>query len=104
MSLLIGEGALNTRGELIIGPEPLPVALRITVERLRGIAEPTWYGSFTLLEGQRHVLPLPGSYRLHIHGHDLQIVLRRPARSDTGTCFPFWGVGAPPRFTVVPTG
>ena len=101
MSLLVSEGALNTRGELIIGQERLPVTVRITVERLRGIAEPTWYGVFTRLEGQGRVLLMPGPYRLLVHGHEHAIVLRRPAQNEEGACFPFWGVGAPPLFTVV---
>jgi hypothetical protein len=93
MALVLGEGRLDTPAELVLGVRRLPIDCRITVEWLRGIGEPTWYGYFTV----RHELRmLPGAYQLAIGGVEFRILLRRCGRSGIPDAIPFWGIGAPP--------
>ena len=96
MALVLDEGVLFARAELLLGNERLPIVCRITVEWLRGIPEPTWYGYFTQVSCEPRVLPLPGPYHLRLPNDVVQILLRRPSRDAPETSFPFWGIGAPP--------
>lgn len=94
MSLVLDEQVRLSSGELLLGDDRLPVNCQVTVEWLRGIAEPTWYGYFTPLI--REMAVLPGPYQLHFGGDDVHILLARPGRAGTDAPFPFWGIGAPP--------
>lgn len=95
MSLVLDERVQCASGELVLGEQRLPVACHITVEWIRGIAEPTWYGYFTPLVQELAVLP--GAYCLRVAGEDVGILLWRPQRPAQEFTFSFWGVGRPPR-------
>ena len=101
MSLVIDEQVLTEPAELALGANALPISCQITVEWLRGIAEPTWYGFFEPLDTGVQVLP--GGYRLRICGREVQILLRRPVRGQMDTRYPFWGIGVPPIARPVPS-
>lgn len=94
MALLIDERMLYCTGELLLGGGPLEVTCRLTVEWLRGIPEPTWYGYLIPLAGEMRVMP--GRYRLRLAEHQLQVLVRRPVTAAEQVCFPFWGLGTPP--------
>ncbi len=94
MSLLLDERMLYSGGELLLSSGPLEVWCQVTVEWLRGIAEPTWYGYFIPLSGEVRVLP--GRYRLRMRGEDLSVLVRRATRLGGDLCFPFWGLDGPP--------
>jgi hypothetical protein len=93
MALVLGEGQLATSGELVLGARRLPIDCRITVEWLRGIEEPTWYGYFTV---QHELRMLPGIYQVTICSVEFRILLRRCGRNGIPDAIPFWGIGAPP--------
>ncbi len=93
MALVVDEGVLTAPAELVLGSKRLPIDCRITVEWLRGIAEPTWYGVLMLRD---ELLLLPGPYQLHIAGTDHRILLRRQSNPGPGLAIPFWGLGLPP--------
>jgi hypothetical protein len=93
MALVLGEGQLATTAELVLGARRLPIDCRITVEWLRGIEEPTWYGYFTV---QHELRMLPGAYQLTIRGVEFRILLRRCGRNGIPDAIPFWGLGEPP--------
>ena len=94
MSLVLDERELTATAELVLGDHRMPITCRITIEWLRGIPEPTWYGYLTPLDEEMRILP--GLYRLQLSGQENQILLRRPARKDPQRDFPFWGIGEPP--------
>lgn len=94
MPLIIDERAGTVDGELLLGAAVLPVRCRLTVEYLRGIAEPTWYGYFVPLDVDIHILP--GRYPLRLPGVVCEILVRRRPRTASGRSFSFWGLGAPP--------
>ena len=94
MSLLLSERILQSTGELLMGDAPLAVTCQVTVESLRGIAEPTWYGYFTPIDGE--IWLLPGRYRLRLDDITVDILVRRSVRLGTDRCFPFWGLDDPP--------
>lgn len=94
MSLVVEEQTLTEPAELTLGQQTLPISCQITIEWLRGITEPTWYGYFEPVDAAVQVLP--GGYWMHIRGFDVQILLRRPVRGVIETRYPFWGVGEPP--------
>lgn len=84
---------MTTAGDLLLSSGPLEIRCQVTVERLRGIAEPTWYGYFVPAGGVR---VLPGRYRLRLAGSVFHILVRRPMPVGPALCFPFWGLGLPP--------
>ena len=94
MSLLLDERSMSLEGELLLHSTPLRVACRVTVEWLRGIPEPTWYGYFQPIDEDISVLP--GRYRLQLPSELVEILVRRSARLGDELCFPFWGFGHPP--------
>lgn len=94
MALLLDERTTITDAGLLLGDGPLTVRCRITVEWLRGIDQPTWYGYIVPVE--QDVRLLPGRYRLQLEASEVDVLIRRPARLDAGLCFPFWGLDAPP--------
>lgn len=93
MSLVIDEGVLSAAGELLLGPRSLPIDVQITVEWLRGIEQPTWYGYFTPHYG---LSMLPGLYSVRVAGTEYRILLRRQPESSIPGALPFWGIGDPP--------
>ena len=93
MALVLGEGQLAAPAELLLGARRLPIDCQITVEWLRGIEEPTWYGYFLPHDELRM---LPGAYRVAIAGAEYRILLRRLARTGIPNAVPFWGLGDPP--------
>ena len=93
MALVLDEGVLTTPAELVLGSKRMPIDCRITVEWLRGVPEPTWYGVFTLRDDLRM---LPGAYQLHLAGRDHRILLRRQTSLGPEPVVPFWGLGLPP--------
>lgn len=93
MALVLDEGVLASPAELMLGARRLPVDCQITVEWLRGIPEPTWYGYFTPHDQLRM---LPGAYRIHVAGADHRILLPRHTRTSSDAAVPFWGLGEPP--------
>ena len=97
MSLVLDERELTATAELVLGDHRMPITCRITIEWLRGIPEPTWYGYLTPLAGDVSILP--GLYRLQITDDQNQILLRRPGRKDPPSLFPFWGIGSPPKLS-----
>ena len=96
MSVVLDEGVLCCAGEMLLGGGSLPVRCNITVEWLRDILEPTWYGYFTASRDELCVLPLPGAYHLRLPDGEVRILVRRPARHLDRTAFAFWGIGPPP--------
>jgi hypothetical protein len=92
MAFVLDEGVIEAPGELVLGDRRLPIACTITVEWLRGIQEPTWYGYFTPHYDLRM---LPGPYRIVIGGAEYRILLRR-LTSAIPSSIPFWGLGDPP--------
>ena len=94
MSLLLSERILQSAGELLLGDAPLAVTCQVTVESLRGIPAPTWYGYFTPVDGE--IWLLPGRYRLRLDDATAEILVRRSVRLGTDRCFPFWGLDDPP--------
>ena len=94
MPLVLDEGVLSAPAELVLGGVQVPVDCQVTVEWLRGIPEPTWYGYFTPRDELRM---LPGAYRLRIGGSDHRILLRRPRSDASPPAIPFWGLGQAPR-------
>jgi hypothetical protein len=94
MSLLIAERTLTADAKLLLPGVALPVTCRLTVERLRGVAEPTWYGY--LIPRRPGLSVLPGHYRVRVQGLTLAVLLRRATRVDGVWCLPFWGVGPLP--------
>ncbi len=94
MSLLINECTVATAGDLVLSSGSLEIRCQITVEWLRGIAEPTWYGYFVPVSDDIRVLP--GRYRLTLADTTFEILVRRPAPLGEELCFPFWGLGRPP--------
>jgi hypothetical protein len=93
MSLVLDEGLIVTPGDLVLGDRHLRVACSITVEWMRGIEEPTWYGYFTPHYDLRM---LPGPYVLVIGGVEYRILLRR-VPTAIPSAISFWGIGDPPR-------
>ena len=93
MALVLGEGQLAAPAELLLGARRLPVDCQITVEWLRGIEEPTWYGYFL---PHHELRMLPGTYRVAIGGAEFRILLRRLGRTGIPNAVPFWGLGDPP--------
>ncbi len=93
MALVVDDGVLTTPAELVLGSKRMPIDCRITVEWLRGVSEPTWYGVFTLRDDLRM---LPGAYHLHVAGTDHRILLRRQTKLGPEAVIPFWGLGHPP--------
>jgi hypothetical protein len=93
MALVLGEGQLATPAELVLGARRLPIDCQITVEWLRGIEEPTWYGYFT---PRCELRMLPGTYQLAVQGVEFRILLRRHPRTGIPNAVPFWGLGEPP--------
>jgi hypothetical protein len=94
MSMLLEERMLYAEGELMLGGGPLDVGCQLTVEWLRGIPEPTWYGYLVALDSDIRILP--GRYRLRLRGETVELLVRRPASLGAEMCFPFWGLGPPP--------
>jgi hypothetical protein len=94
MSMLLEERGLYAEGELLLSAGPLAVGCQLTVEWLRGIAEPTWYGYLVTIESELRIMP--GRYRLRLRGEDVDLLVRRPAALGDDICFPFWGLGKPP--------
>jgi hypothetical protein len=94
MSLLQDERTLYTAGELLLSSGPSPVWCQVTVEWLRGIPEPTWYGFFLPVDGEMGVLP--GRYVLRLRDAPVEVLVRRPMPIGRQVCFPFWGLGPPP--------
>lgn len=97
MSLLIDERSMVTDGALVLHEGLLPVRCRITVEWLRGIAEPTWYGYFVPLAGDLRILP--GCYRLRLPSGVVEVIVRRMVQGGEIPCYPFWGLKEPPADT-----
>ncbi len=97
MSLLVDERTLITDGALLLHEGLLPVRCRITIEWLRGIAEPTWYGYFVPLTGDLRILP--GCYRLRLPSGQVEVLVRRMTQSSELPCYPFWGMRQPPEVT-----
>jgi hypothetical protein len=93
MALVLGEGQLAAPAELLLGARRLAIDCQITVEWLRGIEEPTWYGYFL---PQDELRMLPGTYRVAIAGAEYRILLRRLGRTGIPNAVPFWGLGDPP--------
>ena len=93
MALVLGEGQLATPAELVLGARRLPIDCQITVEWLRGIEEPTWYGYVT---PRNELRMLPGTYRLAVRGVEFRVLLRRHPRTGIADAVPFWGLGEPP--------
>jgi hypothetical protein len=93
MALVTDEGAIVAGGELLLGPRSLPIDLQITVEWLRGIEEPTWYGYFT---PHYDLSMLPGRYTVLLDGREYFILTRRQPESSVPGAIPFWGLGEPP--------
>jgi hypothetical protein len=93
MALVVDEGVIAARGELLLGPRSLSIDIQITVEWLRGIDEPTWYGYFTPHYG---LSMLPGRYTFLLDGGEYGILLRRQPESSIPGAVPFWGLGEPP--------
>lgn len=93
MALVTEEGLISAGGELLLGPRSLPIDLQITVECLRGIDEPTWYGYFTPHYG---LSMLPGRYTVLLDGQEYLILIRRQPESAVPGAVPFWGLGKPP--------
>jgi hypothetical protein len=94
MALIINERVIIDQATLELGEHALPVHCQVTVEWLKGISEPTWYGFLKVLSPSVEILP--GQYTLRVAGAQTQILLRRPARGAAEAAYPFWGVGAPP--------
>jgi hypothetical protein len=94
MSLLMDERTLYAAAELLLSSGPLDVWCQVTVEWLRGIGEPTWYGYFVPMTAEVRVLP--GRYHLTVQQQQIEVLVRRPAHLGDELCFPFWGLGAPP--------
>lgn len=93
MALVQDEGQIAVPAELILGAHRLPIDCQITVEWLRGIDEPTWYGYFTPRYDLRM---LPGTYHVILDGAEYRILLRRAGKSGIPGAVPFWGLGDPP--------
>jgi len=104
VSLLLKEGARSTHAELVLGCLRLPIACEITVEWIRGVHEPTWYGYFSAEEPASAPLPLPGPYRIELPDEEITVVLRRPTSRKSGVRFPFWGIGPPPARVIESAG
>jgi hypothetical protein len=100
VALVLKEGALSTRADLVLGRLRLPVRCEIMVEWIRGVSEPTWYGYFSTGDPDSDPLPLPGSYQIELPGEAITVLLRRPTSADGGPRFPFWGIGPPPTLAV----
>lgn len=94
MSLVTREWVHRITAELALGSGMLPVRCQITVEWLRGVSEPTWYGYLLALDD--NVEFVPGPYTLVTWKQEVQILLRRPLRDPAEHAYPFWGLGAPP--------
>jgi hypothetical protein len=94
MSMLLEERVAYGEGELLLSAGPLAVGCQLTVEWLRGIAEPTWYGYLVPIQQEMRILP--GRYRLLLDNQTLELLVRRPANLGDDICFPFWGLGTPP--------
>lgn len=95
MALVLDEGTSRGSATLLLGNDRLAVRYQITMESMRGVDEPTWYGSFSLVEPELHVLP--GAYTLLLPGGAVQVLIYRPAGSSGRAArFAFWGVGAAP--------
>lgn len=95
MSLVIDERTGAGEGELILGVgSTAAVWYRVTVERLRGVAGATWYGYFIPTADLAGVLP--GRYELRLGGSSCAILVRRVVHTESGPCFPFWGLDHPP--------
>lgn len=92
MSLVLDEGVIVAPGNLVLGDRHLPVECTITVEWLRGIEEPTWYGYFM---PHHELRMLPGPYYLIIDGAEYRILLRR-IPTAIPSAISFWGLGNPP--------
>jgi len=93
MAVVLGQGQLATPAEIVLGAGRLSIDCQITVEWLRGIEEPTWYGYFT---PRSELRMLPGTYRLTVQGVEFRILLRRQPRTGAPDTVPFWGLGQPP--------
>ena len=98
MSIVLDEGVRASAAELLLGARRLSIQCQITVEWLRGIEEPTWYGYFV---PQDELRMLPGAYLLHLDGADYRILLRRHKSTGVPNAVPFWGLGEPPAVTTV---
>jgi hypothetical protein len=94
MALLQDERSAFADGELLLSDGPLPVRCRVTVEWLRGIQGPTWYGYFVSLDDDLSVLP--GRYRVRLQEQSVEVLVRRPCLLSGALSFPFWGLDQPP--------
>jgi len=93
MALVLNEGVIDVGAELLLGDQALPIDCHVTIETMRGIAEPTWYGYFTPHYG---LSMLPGRYTIRVDDREHSILLRRLPESNVPGAVPFWGLGTPP--------
>ncbi|MFN8556110.1 MAG: hypothetical protein U0531_01725 [Dehalococcoidia bacterium] len=94
MALLLDERSVIQAAEVLLSNGPLAVECQITVEWLRGVEEPTWYGY--LLPHDPNVYVLPGRYWVRLGEEPFVVLVRRPVRLADALCFPYWGLGSPP--------
>ena len=94
MALLQDERTAFADGELLLSDGPLPVRCRVTIEWLRGIQGPTWYGYFVSLDDDLSVLP--GRYSVRLQEQFVDVLVRRPCLLSGALSFPFWGLDDPP--------
>lgn len=94
MALVLDERQVFTDGELLLSNGPLKLGCYLTVEWLRGIPEPTWYGYFVPFN--RGMRVLPGPYHITLHDQPVEVLVRKATTLGEDVCFPFWGIGDPP--------